>query len=222
MVFTIKKWNNFNIYLINQLKIKFPLIFYVFVNYFSRISDMAKLRLIDAGTNKIQIVKLVRIYSNLGLKESKEIVDQVPSEFFIDSENVDLQQVIRDFEKWGAKMDSVDDFVNETIIEKKAKKLYIRITMGSPEKIKLIKLIRDYSNISLKESNDLVGNIPCIFEVSKVENFIDIRPKFAEIGAWVEEVSEQELKQLEVLQKTVQNNLENPHTSKKTRSCWIN
>jgi len=40
---------------------------------------MLKIRLVKTGRHKIEVIKLIRLFTQQGLKESKELADNVPS-----------------------------------------------------------------------------------------------------------------------------------------------
>lgn len=76
---------------------------------------MIKLRLTNKGKHIIEVVKLVKMFTGLGLKESKELVDNVPSVLISNREDISKEQIIKNFAAIGAK-------VEEIIEEEKPKK----------------------------------------------------------------------------------------------------
>jgi len=68
-----------------------------------------KIKLVKIGKNKIQVIKLIRLFSGLGLKESKEIADKVPSGFEVYKAEYDFEQVRTNFEAIGAKISIVEE-----------------------------------------------------------------------------------------------------------------
>jgi ribosomal protein L7/L12 len=151
-------------------------------------------RLIDPGTDKIQVIKLVKTYTKLGLKESKDLVDQVPSDFVIDQEYTDPEKLIEEFKKCGAKVILVNAQKHPTNESQDQEKKYFMLSLGGPDKILLIKLIREYTDLGLKESKDLIENIPSVFEVDTRTNCSDVKKKFLDIGALIEEVTQDDMK----------------------------
>ena len=155
---------------------------------------MAKLRILNPGTHKIKIVKLVHTYSKLGLKESKDKVDYFPSEFEIDKEYADLERIVRDFTIAGAivqYVESADLSSHET--ESPNPFLSVKLINPGYNKIEIIKLIRTYSNYSLKESKELIDTLPSIIKFDKaVPDFEILRKIFEDAGATIERDSEEQ------------------------------
>jgi ribosomal protein L7/L12 len=153
---------------------------------------MLKIRLIDPGNYKIQLVKLVKTYSGLDLIESKEIVDNAPSEFELDIHYTNLEQVIKDFQIYGAKIELVDgrgidsDNIENEILQDKTFRL--KLTDAGSSKIQVIKLIREYTNLGLKESKEIVDQVPSEFElISNSQDISEILENFRKAGAMIEE-----------------------------------
>ena len=76
---------------------------------------MLKLKLVEVGKHKIQVIKLIRLFTELGLKESKDLMDNAPSVLISYREDLKLNQIIKNFKAIGAK-------VEEIIEEKPVKK----------------------------------------------------------------------------------------------------
>ncbi len=63
-----------------------------------------KVKLDDTGANKIQVIKVVRSLTNLGLKEAKDLVDKAPSVIKEDASKEEAQKMKADLEAAGAKV----------------------------------------------------------------------------------------------------------------------
>src|SRR5262245_56910019 len=63
-----------------------------------------KVKLDDAGANKIQVIKVVRALTNLGLKEAKDLVDKAPSVIKEDATKEEAAKMKADLEAAGAKV----------------------------------------------------------------------------------------------------------------------
>jgi len=63
------------------------------------------LHLTDVGANKINVIKVVRELTNLGLKEAKEIVDTAPKAVKTAMSKADAETWKKKFEEVGAKVD---------------------------------------------------------------------------------------------------------------------
>jgi len=70
---------------------------------------MSKLKLTKVGKHKIEVIKLIRLFTELGLKESKELMDNVPSILISYKEDIKIEQIIKNFEAIGAAVEEVKD-----------------------------------------------------------------------------------------------------------------
>lgn len=64
-------------------------------------------KLIDAGTNKVGIIKIVREITGLGLMEAKGAVDNVPSVIKEDVKKEEAAEMKKKFEEAGAKVELI-------------------------------------------------------------------------------------------------------------------
>jgi len=58
--------------------------------------------LTGVGDKKIQVIKVVRAVTNLGLKEAKEVVDNVPSKVRESVSKEDAESIVKQLEEVGA------------------------------------------------------------------------------------------------------------------------
>jgi len=63
-----------------------------------------KVKLDDVGVNKIQVIKVVRSLTNLGLKEAKDLVDKAPSVIKEDASKDEAAKMKAELEAAGAKV----------------------------------------------------------------------------------------------------------------------
>ena len=63
-----------------------------------------KVKLDDAGANKIQVIKVVRSLTSLGLKEAKDLVDKAPSVVKEDASKEEAAKMKAELEAAGAKV----------------------------------------------------------------------------------------------------------------------
>jgi large subunit ribosomal protein L7/L12 len=63
-----------------------------------------KVKLDDVGANKIQVIKVVRSLTNLGLKEAKDLVDKAPSVVKEDASKEEAAKMKAELEAAGAKV----------------------------------------------------------------------------------------------------------------------
>ncbi len=111
----------------------------------------------EAGANKINVIKVVREITGLGLKDAKDLVDGAPKE--------------------------VKANVNKAEAEDIAKKL----KDAGANKINVIKVVREITGLGLKEAKDLVEGAPkAIKEGVSKDEAEEIRKKLTDAGAKVE------------------------------------
>ncbi|MEN8119839.1 MAG: 50S ribosomal protein L7/L12 [Bacteroidota bacterium] len=67
-----------------------------------------EIRLLDIGKHKIEVIKLIRLFTGLGLKESKELTDKTPSIFKLNKPEFKFEQVKKNFDAIGAKIELVE------------------------------------------------------------------------------------------------------------------
>jgi hypothetical protein len=70
---------------------------------------MLKLKLVKVGKHKIQVVKLIRMFTELGLKESKELMDNAPSILLSKQKDIDIEQIIKNFAAIGAMVEKIKE-----------------------------------------------------------------------------------------------------------------
>jgi large subunit ribosomal protein L7/L12 len=63
-----------------------------------------KVKLDDVGANKIQVIKVVRSLTSLGLKEAKDLVDKAPSVVKEDASKEEAAKMKAELEAAGAKV----------------------------------------------------------------------------------------------------------------------
>ena len=61
--------------------------------------------LADAGAKKIEVIKVVRTITGLGLKEAKELVESAPKEVKAEVPTDEAKKIKEDLEKAGAKVE---------------------------------------------------------------------------------------------------------------------
>ena len=67
-----------------------------------------EVKLTDTGKHKIEVIKLIRLFSSLGLKESKELTDKIPSTFKVNKPEFEFEQIKKNFDAIGAKIELVE------------------------------------------------------------------------------------------------------------------
>jgi len=59
----------------------------------------------DAGSNKIQVIKVIRTITNLGLKEAKTLTDTLPQPVKTGASKEEADKIVKELEAAGAKVD---------------------------------------------------------------------------------------------------------------------
>ncbi len=103
------------------------------------------------GINRLQVVQCVRMLTNLPLKDSKEIVDRVPS--FI-KEGVTEQEAMSAKRALEAVGVGVEIFVDKTSWD-------VYLKSSGPVKLQVIKVVKDTMGLTLSEALQTVNNAPC-------------------------------------------------------------
>lgn len=96
---------------------------------------MIKLRLTNKGKHIIAVVKLVRMFTELGLKESKELVDNVPSILISYREDISKEQIIKNFAAIGAKVEEIIEEEKPQETEIGSDDAYIANKPGAAKKV---------------------------------------------------------------------------------------
>lgn len=117
-----------------------------------------------AGANKINVIKVVRELTGFGLKEAKDLVDTAPSTL---SSSLSPEEATR----WQQKLTEAGARVSvlggpevaPTSPAGPMASLYLNVT--GPNKIAVIKSIRQLTGLGLKEAKDLAEAAPC--EITK-------------------------------------------------------
>lgn len=90
-----------------------------------------QIKLVKQGKSKIELIKLIRWLTSLGLKECNDIVNNIPSVFEIKDKNIKFEQIEKNFSSIGALIEIEDakkpdmpvggvGTVEEEIVEKEA------------------------------------------------------------------------------------------------------
>jgi len=115
-----------------------------------------ELTLVDAGPRKIEVIKIVRQHTGLGLKEAKDLVDSVP---------VPVDAGMREaLERAGATV--ADGFVPApapaAVAAPPAVGGEVRLLDPGDKQIVVIKIVREATGLGLKEAKDLVDAAPTV------------------------------------------------------------
>ena len=160
--------------------------------------------LMSPGRQKLAVVKMTKELTDLGLKESKELVDSAPSRILTGIESTTAIRIIQIFKNIGATVEiqqslnnplkRIEDFVEHysssapRLSQSKPNTLYDIILVSSgPQKLAVVKLVRDLTPLGLKESKELVDAAPStILKRLYKTQAIEIADLLKECGAKVE------------------------------------
>ena len=110
-------------------------------------------RLTDVGSNKLQVMKVLKDTLGVGLKEAKDFADNVPTDlpeiFGFD----ETESVCRHIKEAGGRCEARFDV-------DKNQKFVIRLTDWGSNKLQLLLALRDSLGVGLKEAKDLANNAP--------------------------------------------------------------
>lgn len=162
--------------------------------------------LVSPGDQKLAVVKMTKELTDLGLKESKELVDAAPSTLLISIDYLTAIAIREIFQNVGANVElrkstglshkRIDDFLESysyygpqpRLEQSKPNTLYDIILVSSgPQKLAVVKLVKELTPLGLKESKELVDAAPSTIlkRLSKTQA-IEIADQFKECGAKVE------------------------------------
>ena len=110
-------------------------------------------RLTDVGNNKLQLVLALRDSLGVGLKEAKDLADNVPTDLPGTFSFDEKENVCRYIEESGGRCEARFDV-------DKNQKFVIRLTDGGNFKLQLVLALRDSLGVGLKEAKDLANNAP--------------------------------------------------------------
>jgi ribosomal protein L7/L12 len=136
------------------------------------------IRLIDTGSSKLHVVKLVKDLCKMGLAESKDIVDSAPSVFEI-SDEFDFMAVQKEFEDIGAKVELVNlkDISSQNVIINvnstnniSSYIQTIKITKIEQKNSKVRKIIKKYSVFDFSKTLNALNNLPFTFIINTYKN----------------------------------------------------
>jgi large subunit ribosomal protein L7/L12 len=118
----------------------------------------------DPGTDKIAVIKVIRHYTNLGLKEAKDLVESAPGVAVPGLTQDAARQMVQDLERVGAAAEITDDSGFGWGPKEAAPGPGCEVTLTElgPNKIEVIKVIREYTSLGLKEAKDLAESAPAV------------------------------------------------------------
>jgi ribosomal protein L7/L12 len=122
------------------------------------------IRLDECGPNKIQVIKVIRTYTGLGLKEAKDLTESTPC-VLMESDNAERLARFRDelvaLEARASTSGKAGVFRSAPAATPSRGGGAFLEDIG-PSKIMVIKVVYDTLHLGLKESKDLVERAPCV------------------------------------------------------------
>ncbi len=115
------------------------------------------------GARKIEVIKLVREVTGLGLKEAKDLVEAAPKVVKVGLELTDAQEIAAKLRAAGATAEVVGGGPAPRTVAARASSVTL-ISFGA-SKIQVIKLVRDATGLGLKETKELVERAPTVVKV---------------------------------------------------------
>jgi len=120
------------------------------------------LRLDECGPNKIQVIKVIRTYTGLGLKEAKDLTESTPC-VLMESDDAHRLERFRDElveQKARASINGKSAVFRSAPAHVPSRPGGVFIEDAGANKIWVIKVIREATGLGLKESKDIVDGVP--------------------------------------------------------------
>jgi ribosomal protein L7/L12 len=137
--------------------------------------------LTSAGSNKINVIKVIRELTGLGLKEAKDLVDSVPSVVLRPASPQEAELAEGLLAEAGASVKVRSSPGSEPYIKTAVNVL---LASAGADKIASIKVLRELTSLGLKEAKDLVDSAPCVvFSAASLEEAELVIKRFSEVGA---------------------------------------
>lgn len=126
--------------------------------------------LVDAGRKKIEVIKVIREATQLGLKEAKDMTESIPATIIAGISEHQAQQIAREFQRveavvqivqGSAQLDTSPQAMAHPDIPNLLKGQWNVVLLDSgSKKINVIKTIRAATNLGLAEAKDLAESTP--------------------------------------------------------------
>jgi ribosomal protein L7/L12 len=122
------------------------------------------LRLEDCGRNKIQVIKVIREHTKLGLKEAKDLAEGTQCVLAEWEDGERLERFRAELVAQGARatIDGKAAAFRSALAPAPSRAGGAFLEDVGPNKIMVIKVVYDTLRLGLKESKDLVERAPCV------------------------------------------------------------
>jgi ribosomal protein L7/L12 len=150
-------------------------------------SGISMVILQNSGSNKINVIKEIRVITGLGLKESKDIVDKTPSRVISGIDENSALEIKKRLEDAGAIVSIESSSSIRDHSTSSAGEYSVILNNTGNNIIEVIKEIREVTHLGLKDSKDIVDTVPSTVisgvDLNKAEQ---IKKQFDAIGAEVQ------------------------------------
>ena len=126
-------------------------------------ASVGTIRLDECGPNKIQVIKVIRTYTKLGLKEAKDLTESTPC-VLMESTDTERLERFRDElleQRARVSINGASAAFRSAPAHTGSRPGGVFIEDAGANKIWVIKVIREATGLGLKESKDIVDSVPC-------------------------------------------------------------
>lgn len=134
-----------------------------------------KIKLTKTGKSKLATVKLIREFSDLSLLDCKIIAETLNSVFQTNKPESYFLEIKQKFNKIGVEIELFDSSDKKTLFRSKnikTKTYSIFLHSSGAKFIETVKIIKNNTNLSLKECEDITHNIPSSFAVKLSDDYL--------------------------------------------------
>ncbi len=114
--------------------------------------------LIDCGPRKIEVIKVVRAATRLGLKEAKDLVEAAPKPVKTGLEKIDADDLAAQLSDAGAVVTVTN--AQPKLQGRTVGQASVTLVTAGPRKIEVIQIVREATGLGLKDAKDLVEGAP--------------------------------------------------------------
>lgn len=116
----------------------------------------------DAGRNKLNVVKLIKHFTGLGLVETKELVDEAPVYIVEGTTRILATQLVNDLVNVGAKAHFVDEVTGNRAAPDTNTNFSVYLVSAGKNKLNVVKALKNFLAIDLQQAKDLIDTAPSV------------------------------------------------------------
>ena len=149
-------------------------------------------RLIKVGPYKVNVMKVVMEATYLGFEEAVDLIDKAPiivkecntkEEAEELKKNLEIEEAVAEII---GKTGEVINYIEEYSSEEDNELFHIKIEDVGPNKLKVIKVVKDYTGYGLDETKDMIDRAPCEIDYDvNIKEASAIKYELESIGAKV-------------------------------------